>query len=106
MGARRRDCSTVLYPGTNTVYVVALRAWLCVTKHLSTCAQWEGHIPKGKVLNDFAVSVDIVPTVLELARVPVPAHMQLDGTSMLPFLLGTGTAHTPDGRTLHSSDDR
>ncbi len=45
--------------------------------------------PKGKVLNDMVLSVDVAPTFLELAGIPVPRQIQ--GRSLLPLMHGDHT---------------
>ena len=42
--------------------------------------------PKGAVRDEMVLNTDIAPTFLELAGIPVPAHMQ--GRSMVPLLTG------------------
>jgi arylsulfatase A-like enzyme len=45
--------------------------------------------PKGAVRDEMVLNTDIAPTFLELAGIPVPAHMQ--GRSMVPLLTGAET---------------
>jgi arylsulfatase A-like enzyme len=45
--------------------------------------------PKGAVRDEMVLNTDIAPTFLELAGIPVPAHMQ--GRSMVPLLTGSET---------------
>ena len=45
--------------------------------------------PKGAVRDEMVLNTDIAPTFLELAGIPVPAHMQ--GRSMVPLLTGANT---------------
>ncbi len=45
--------------------------------------------PKGKVLDDMVLSVDVAPTFLELAGIPVPRQMQ--GRSLLSLMRGDHT---------------
>jgi len=49
-------------------------------------ARWPGHIPAGKTCDQIAASYDLMPTLLELAGVPVPTG--LDGLSLAPALRG------------------
>jgi arylsulfatase A-like enzyme len=46
-------------------------------------------IPKGKVLDEMVLNIDIAPTFLDLAGIPVPAQMQ--GRSWRPLLTGERT---------------
>ena len=66
---------------------------------------WKGHVHEGGVRSPFfvhwparlkaghtsehvAAHIDVLPTVLEAAGVPVPEGLRLDGRSLLPLLLG------------------
>ncbi len=52
--------------------------------------RYPGTIAAGSVNADIVLNVDLAPTLLEMAGVPVPPEMQ--GTSLQPLLAG----HTPD----------
>jgi arylsulfatase A-like enzyme len=41
---------------------------------------------KGKRADNMVLNIDIAPTILEMAGIPIPA--EIDGMSQLPFLLG------------------
>ena len=57
--------------------------------------QWVGVIPKGRVIDTFGLSTDILPTFLDAAGILPPSHMRLDGISLLPDLLTShGTDHS------------
>jgi arylsulfatase A-like enzyme len=45
---------------------------------------WSGVVPAGLVIDRTTQSIDLMPTVLELAQIPVPETAQ--GTSLLPLL--------------------
>lgn len=45
---------------------------------------WPGVVPEGLVIERTTQSIDLMPTLLELARVPVPESVQ--GSSLLPLL--------------------
>ena len=49
---------------------------------------WPGVVPEGLVVERTTQSIDLMPTLLELARVPVPEEAQ--GTSLLPLLASPG----------------
>jgi arylsulfatase A-like enzyme len=51
-------------------------------------ARWPGHIPAGAVRDEPVVSVDLFPTVLELAGLPPPDDRTIDGRSLAPVLSG------------------
>ncbi len=52
--------------------------------------RYPGVIKPGSVTNDWVVSIDNAPTILDMAGVPVPSDMQ--GRSLMPIFQG----HTPD----------
>ena len=47
---------------------------------------WPGQLPAGKVYEPPVISLDVLPTALALAGVPVPEN--LDGVNLLPYLKG------------------
>jgi arylsulfatase A-like enzyme len=49
---------------------------------------WKGKIEAGKVCEEPINSVDLYPTLLEIANTPPPANYPLDGTSYLNLLTG------------------
>jgi len=46
-------------------------------------------VPKGKVLDELVLNLDLAPTFLDLAGLPIPSQMQ--GRSWRPLLTGTST---------------
>jgi arylsulfatase A len=56
--------------------------------HVPGIVQWPGQLAAGKVCGDMLEAADILPTLCEAARVPVPAEVRLDGRSFLPQLRG------------------
>ena len=48
-----------------------------------------GMIPPGTQVDAMALNIDLAPTLLEAAGVPVPAEARFDGQSFLPLLKGT-----------------
>jgi arylsulfatase A len=46
------------------------------------------HVPGGRLCPDLTDFTDIFPTVLELAGVPLPSPLKLDGRSLAPQILG------------------
>jgi uncharacterized sulfatase len=53
--------------------------------HVPMAVAWPGHIPAGRRVDDFVGFLDVAPTVLEAAGVPVPDEMS--GRSFLDVLL-------------------
>lgn len=49
--------------------------------------QWRGQLPEGVLYEKPVIQLDIFPTALEVAGVPVTPADNLDGTSLLPYLL-------------------
>ena len=50
--------------------------------------RWPGHIPSGTRLPQIAGAIDLLPTLADLAGVPVVGEKPLDGISLKPLLLG------------------
>lgn len=50
-------------------------------------AWWPGQIAPGRTTTQTTLSMDLLPTMLDLAGVPVPTDRKLDGTSLVPLLL-------------------
>jgi arylsulfatase A len=68
--------------GKGFVYEGGLRVPLIV--------RWPGQVPAGKVVDDPVINTDWLPTLLEMAGLPVPPG--LDGVSLAPLLTGRGPA--------------
>lgn len=68
--------------GKGFVYEGGLRVPLMV--------RWPGHVPTGIISSEPVVNTDWIPTLLELAGLPVPQG--LDGMSFAAVLTGTGPA--------------
>jgi arylsulfatase len=47
---------------------------------------WPGHIPAGTVCNKIAVNIDLLPTIANICRAPLPGK-EIDGLNLLPLLL-------------------
>jgi arylsulfatase A-like enzyme len=54
--------------------------------------RWPGHVPPGTVTDTPIISVDLYPTLLELAQAKPQAAYPLDGVSYLKLLTSGGTA--------------
>jgi arylsulfatase A-like enzyme len=51
--------------------------------------RWPGTIKPGRQIPDIAGSIDLLPTLADLAGVPIVGDKKLDGISIKPVLLGT-----------------
>lgn len=50
--------------------------------------RWPGHIPAGTRVPQIAAAIDLLPTLAEMASVPINGTKPLDGISLKPLLLG------------------
>jgi len=62
-------------------------------------AWWPGHVPKGRVCDEFVTTLELLPTFARLAGTRPPA--KLDGFDISPVLLGQAGAKSPRA-TLYS----
>lgn len=53
--------------------------------------RWPGHIPSGKLIEPISAAIDLLPTLADLAGIPVASTHPLDGISLKPVLLGTAS---------------
>ncbi len=60
--------------------------------------QWPDRLPKGKVIDEPVVALDIFPTAMAAAGVSETSGKPLDGVDLIPFL--TGESKTPPHKTL------
>jgi arylsulfatase A-like enzyme len=51
-------------------------------------ARWPGGVPAGHVIDETVVGVDLFPTILALARLPLPEDRVIDGESLAGLLRG------------------
>ena len=54
-------------------------------------ACWPGIVPPGSVSDELSISLDLMPTMLEIANVQPPKERPLDGMSLLSLLRGNPT---------------
>jgi arylsulfatase A-like enzyme len=52
--------------------------------------RWPGHIKPGTRIPQIAGAIDLLPTLADIAGVPLVGHKPLDGKSLKPLLLGAG----------------
>ncbi|MCX6910768.1 MAG: sulfatase-like hydrolase/transferase [Verrucomicrobia bacterium] len=57
--------------------------------------RWPGRIPGGAKISKIAGAIDLLPTLADLAGIPVVSAKPLDGVSLKPLLLG-GAKDRPD----------
>lgn len=50
--------------------------------------QWKGRLPAGIVDDRPVIQLDILPTALAAAGLPLPTNVKLDGVNLLPYLSG------------------
>jgi arylsulfatase A len=56
--------------------------------HVPMIVNWPGKIGRGRVVTDLVDTTDFLPTLLDVAHVPLPANIPFDGRSFLPQLRG------------------
>jgi arylsulfatase A-like enzyme len=57
-------------------------------------ARWPGRLPPGVVSAEMAMNIDVFPTLLGLADVPLPADRPVDGRDLMPLLAdGAASPH-------------
>jgi arylsulfatase A-like enzyme len=59
--------------------------------HVPFVASWKGKLPAGKVYEQPVIQLDVLPTALAAAGVPVQPEWKLDGVNLLPYLTGAET---------------
>lgn len=52
--------------------------------------RWPGHIPSGTQVTQIAAAIDLLPTLADLAGIPLTSKHPLDGKSLKPLLMGGG----------------
>lgn len=57
---------------------------------------WPGHIPASQVRDEPVITLDVLPTFLSAAGIPVPPTAALDGTDLLPLMTGMDTSAPHD----------
>jgi arylsulfatase A-like enzyme len=59
-------------------------------------ALWPGRIRAGRVSDAMAMNIDLFPTLLSLAGVPLPSDREIDGRDLTELLEGDESAESPD----------
>ncbi len=62
---------------------------------------WPGHVPSGKISDEFVTTLEILPTLASLTKTILPKDILLDGYDISPLILGKTDAHSPR-KTLYS----
>lgn len=57
---------------------------------------WKGHIPGGQISSEIVSTLDIFPTLVEVAGAILPEGKELDGFNILPFLQGKSASPRKD----------
>jgi arylsulfatase A-like enzyme len=57
--------------------------------------RWKGHVPEGKTDARPIIQLDVLPTALAAAGIPLGNQSEVDGVNLLPFISGKnqGLAH-------------
>lgn len=63
-------------------------------------AQWPDGWEGARSIDRIAAHIDLLPTILDACRVPMPETPQIDGTTLLPLLNGTSSGADWPERTL------
>ena len=61
--------------------------------HVPGMVSWPAKIPAGQTLNEIAMSMDVMPTILAASGAKLPANHKIDGSNILPVL--TSKAKSP-----------
>ncbi|MCL4794708.1 MAG: sulfatase [Bryobacteraceae bacterium] len=69
-------------------------------------ARWPGRIAPGRVCDELATTMDVLPTVAQLTGAQPPRDRIIDGRSIVPLLTGESGARTPHDRFYYYRDDR
>jgi arylsulfatase A-like enzyme len=65
-----------------------------------TVIRWPGRVPAGTTCDEFASTIDIVPTFAQLIDATLPEH-KIDGHDIAPLLFGQDGAKSPHECFLH-----
>jgi hypothetical protein len=66
--------------------------------------RWPAGFSSNHTIDQIAAHIDLLPTILEACRVPLPADLKIDGRSLLPLLTGAKKEWTD--RTLYFQSHR
>ena len=64
-------------------------------------AAWPGRIPASLQIEAAAMNIDLFPTILGAAGIPLPQDRQIDGRDLMPLLLGSDSTG-PDRRLFYA----
>ena len=78
-----------------------------------TVMRWPGQIPAGTTCDEFAVTMDVLPTVAKLIDAQLSTERKIDGKDIWPLMNGAAEAKSPHDvfycyydRALHAVRDR
>ena len=66
-------------------------------------ARWPGRIPAGQRIEQVTAAIDVLPTALGVAGLPLPGDRVIDGIDLFPLLFGRG-AEPPERPIFYYSD--
>jgi len=67
-------------------------------------ARWPGRIPAGQRIEDVVAAIDVLPTALPLAGLPLPADRIIDGVDVWPLLFAGSRETLPERPIFYYSD--
>lgn len=63
---------------------------------IPTLISWPGHVPANRKINEPAITMDLYPTLLELAGLELNPAQHLDGVSLAPLVTGQANPRIKD----------
>lgn len=69
-------------------------------------ASWTARLPRGKVIHEPVICLDVFPTVCEAVGVPLPAGRVYDGRSLLPLLNGKSRSAVHEALFWDGDEDK
>ncbi|MGD0479092.1 MAG: sulfatase-like hydrolase/transferase [Terracidiphilus sp.] len=76
--------------GDHGIYLKGPYFYDCLTR-VPLIVRWPGHFQGGRKIGSLVEMVDLAPTLLEAAGIPIPSGVQ--GRSLMPLLTGQSTTH-------------
>lgn len=64
--------------------------------------RWPRTLEAGKRIDRIAAHIDVLPTLVSLAEIPLPSNLLLDGTNLMPLWTGSVSVRAWPSRTLYT----